>query len=348
MEGSVQNLGFCNSYSACGVTNPYLNFVGSPKANFDSVYTPLLPDIQFDCADFSYTNPEIENKYIDVLNKQGVVGKAWDSVKNLFGSKMGSKAVTKKLELYKKGLVSEEEIIDTVNKYAKGQQKALDFVADWGSTIAGAGAFALAMPLAGVSIAIPLCLAGAAGALFKTSAKRLDAYSAGREYKTGPYDVATGAISGLLSPIVNGVGNAVMKKAAGALGVNVLGRGAGRLASRELGDIIKHFALYPKQKLEGTALRKLAAWGAGKAVRGIAKFGGAFALRQYVFAVFSQDAISKTILMNSPIVKVFGQEKILDQLEKNKGKEIDFSNNIYACMATPAAEQEKMQHLCNA
>lgn len=147
MEGSVQNSGLNSGFYNVGVQNPYLKFAGNQGAGFDSVYDPFLFDVKFDCTEFSYVNPKIEEKYNDVLNKQGIVGKVWDFAKNSFGSKMGSNAVTKKLEIYKKGLVTEEEIVDTINKYAKGQQKALDFVADWGSTIVGAGAFALAVQL---------------------------------------------------------------------------------------------------------------------------------------------------------------------------------------------------------
>ncbi len=350
MEGSVQNSGYYSPHST-GIVPLHLNFAGGQNAGFDAVYDPFLADIKFDSLNFSRTNPEIEEKYNDVLNKQGLIGKVWDFAKNSFGSKMGSNAVNKKLELYKKGLVSEDEIIDTVNKYAKGQQKALDFVADWGSTIVGAGAFALALPLVGSSVPVALGFAALGGALFKTGSKRLDAYSAGRNYKTGPYDLATGAINGLLSPLVNGVGNIVMKHAAGKLGLKAVGKGAGKLASHEFGDVIKHLALYPKQAFEGSVVKRLASWGTGKTVRGIAKFGGAFALRQYVFAMFSQDAISKTILLNSPFVRVFGQEEALKKLEESKMKEVDFSNNMYAaCMMSPekCAEIQKASMALNA
>ncbi len=328
MEGSVQNSGLNSGFYNVGVQNPYLKFAGNQGAGFDSVYDPFLFDVKFDCTEFSYVNPKIEEKYNDVLNKQGIVGKVWDFAKNSFGSKMGSNAVTKKLEIYKKGLVTEEEIVDTINKYAKGQQKALDFVADWGSTIVGAGAFALAVPL-GATVPVALCWAAVGGALFKTGAKRLDAYSAGRKYKTAPYDIATGAISGFLSPIVNGVGNAAVKAVGTKIGLKNL-TNMGKFVYNDFGDLIKHFALFPKQKLEGAASKKFAAWGAGKAFRGISKFGGAFALRQYVFTVFSQDAISKNIIMNNPLIKVFAQQEIIDKIEQSEGKKIDFSDNMYA------------------
>lgn len=341
MEGSVQNLRPQSFYNV-GISNPYLNFAGKEDASFDTVYDPFLADIKFDCTDFSYANPEIEKKYNDVLNKQGIVGKVWDFAKNCFGSKMGSNAVSKKLELYKKGLVSEEEIIDTVNKYAKGQQKALDFVADWGSTIIGAGAFALAMPLC-ASVPIALTCAAVGGALFKTGAKRLDAYSAGRNYKTGPYDIATGAICGFLSPIVNGVGNAAVKAVGARLGLKNLANAGGKFVYNGFGDAIKHFALFPKQKLEGSAIKKLAAWGTGKAFRGITKIGGAFALRQYVFAAFSQDAISKNIIMNNPLIKVFAQQEVIDKIEESKSKDIDFSNDMYAACRMMPQQQAQIQ-----
>lgn len=338
MEGCVQNIGY---YNKVGVSNTYLNFVGNDNTKFDTVYDPFLSDIKLDCVEFSSANPEIEEKYDDILNKQGLVGKVWDFAKNTFGSKMGSKAVSKKIELYKQGLISEDEIVDLVNKYAKGQQKALDFVADWGATVIGAGAFALAVPL-GAGVPLALGCAALGGALFKTGTKKLDAYSAGREYKTAPYDIATGAISGLLSPIVNGIGNAAVKTVAGKLGLQNVTKGVGSLIYRDFGDAIKYFALFPKQELQGAVAKRLAAWGAGKAVRGVAKFGGALALREYVFAVFSQDAITKTALMQSPFVRILANQGILDEIEEIKGKEIDFSNDMYACF-NPQSGQFQMQ-----
>lgn len=204
-------------------------------------------------------------------------------------------------------------------------------VADWGATVIGAGAFALAIPL-GAGVPLALGCAAVGGALFKAGAKKLDAYSAGREYKTAPYDIATGAISGLLSPIVNGIGNAAVRTIAGKIGLQNVTKGAGSLIYRNFGDAIKYFALLPKQELQGTAVKRLAAWGAGKTVRGIAKFGGALALREYVFAAFSQDAISKSMLMNNTLIKVLGQQEIIDKIEENKGRDIDFSNDMYACL----------------
>ena len=328
MEGCVQNIGYHNNI---GVSNPYLNFVGNDNAKFDTVYDPFLTDIKLDSVEFSSVNPEIEEKYADILNKQGLVGKVWDFAKNTLGNKMGSKAISKKIELYKQGLISEDEIVNLVNKYAKGQQKALDFVADWGATVIGAGAFALAIPL-GAGVPLALGCAAVGGALFKARTKKLDAYSAGREYKTAPYDIATGAISGLLSPIVNGIGNAAVRTIAGKIGLQNVTKGAGSLIYRNFGDAIKYFALLPKQELQGTAVKRLAAWGAGKTVRGIAKFGGALALREYVFAAFSQDAISKSMLMNNTLIKVLGQQEIIDKIEENKGRDIDFSNDMYACL----------------
>ena len=67
--------------------------------------------------------------------------------------------------------------------------------------------------------------------------------------------------------------------------------------------------------------------------------------------MFSQDAISKTILLNSPFVRVFGQEEALKKLEESKMKEVDFSNNMYAaCMMSPekCAEIQKASMALNA
>lgn len=126
--------------------------------------------------------------------------------------KNGLKSVNKTIEAYKKGLVSEEEALNSVSKYVKGQTKVLDFVADWGAMIVGAGAFALTLPLFAAGVPAALGCAALAGGISKVGAKFIDAKTGNRKYNTLNYDMVTDAINGVLIPLVNGIGNAVVKR----------------------------------------------------------------------------------------------------------------------------------------
>lgn len=332
---------FNSAYNYTNAPDAGFNFAGS-FSGYNNVYNPFLNKLRADIAEFSNVTQinALEAQFTDIYNKQGAVGKVWDFIKNKLGMKNSSLGVKRTIGLYKNGKATENETIDAINKYAKGQQKALDFVADWGSTVIGAGVFALAMSF---GVGIPVALGGAAlgGAIFKTGTKKTDARSAGREYKTLPYDIVTGAINGLLSPLVNGIGNFVVKNAAVRMGLQNITNGAGGFVCNGIEDVIKYIALLPKQKLQGNIVKRFIAFGLGKTVRGIAKLGGAFALRQYVFAAFSKDAVAKNSLGGLSLVNIFGRDDLLDKIEKSEANQIDFSNNMYARIEPSANPNEK-------
>ena len=117
----------------------------------------------------------LEEMFANVVKQQGIVGKSWDFIKNTFKLKNGSNDVSAKLKLYKDGLISQEEAQNSVKSYIKGHKKVLDFLADWGSTAVGAGAFLLASSFLPTTLGVCIGISALSGGLFKVGAKALDA-----------------------------------------------------------------------------------------------------------------------------------------------------------------------------
>ena len=280
---------------------------------------------------------EFELQFEAVQQKQGFIGKNWDAIKNKFNLKNSSNSINKKIDDYKKGLITEEEITNSVKKYIKGQTQALDFIADWGSTIAGASVFAISLPLVASSVSGALCCAAIAGGIFKTSVKYADAKSGDRKYNTGTYDLVTGGINGLLSPIVNGIGSAISQATAKGTGAIAARKTITKIInSRNFDEIVRFFALYNKKMIQEPIKNTLSSVLLGKSIKTVSKFGLAFILRELTFLYFktmdkkstystSMNAILKfTGIENDPRVK----EKYEKSLDK-KTKEADLSNDVY-------------------
>lgn len=272
---------------------------------------------------------EIEEKFNKVVSQQGLVGKCCDFVKNKFHLKYGSDDVSEKIKLYNQGQISKEEAQKALSGYINGHKKVLDFFADWGSTAIGAGAFALATTFLPVTLPAGLAIAALTGGAFKCCAKLIDASTGDRPYKTAGYDFITGAINGVLSPIVNGIGNIATKHGAKLLGVNVATKDVKRnFVSVEKYALLERVLLYPKQILEGKFFKRLAVFASGKAFRGISKFGFALLMREAAFSVLS----GKNLKGENSILKgfmVFSNEEMELLKDKLDASTIDISNDVY-------------------
>ena len=117
------------------------------SANYNSSDTNFLRE------DFEKTKEE-----------QGLIGKAWDGIKNLFNLKTGSDSVEETLEKYENGEITQEEAQLALEKYKNGQEMSVDVVSDITSGIVAVGAAALAPVTGGAS----LLVAASAGAVSKT------------------------------------------------------------------------------------------------------------------------------------------------------------------------------------
>lgn len=106
---------------------------------------------------------------------------------------------------------------ESVRKYTESQNNARGLVCDMASGITAGLVYTAAVAAApftgGASIAVGVVAASAAGSLVKTSVNALDKLSAGEKYtlSDAKYDMATGALNGVLAPITAGIGGAVAK-----------------------------------------------------------------------------------------------------------------------------------------
>lgn len=235
----------------------------------------------------SATNADVASQLRTELNKtkeeQGLIGKAWDGIKNLFGMKAGSDNVEKTIEKLENGEISQEEAQEVLTKYQDGQKMCVDVVGDMVSGIVAVGCAAAAPFTGGAS----LLVAAGAGAAVKVTIKGVDCAVGGRDYKLKDfgYDLITGSINGAMAPVTNALGGVAGTGVAKACGLNF-----GKMVVKETGEEVfeqtvkqtgKSFLtnLLAKQGTEyvakegakiglKTTMAKVAAYGADMAVDG--------------------------------------------------------------------------------
>ncbi|MDO5436575.1 MAG: ADP-ribosyltransferase [bacterium] len=179
----------------------------------------LLPPPPRDKSDSSASADKLREELDSIKEDQGLIGKAWDGIKNLVGLGAGSNKAEKAIEQYEKGEISLEEAEEALTKYEDGQKMSVDVVGDMLSGIVAVGAAALAPFTGGAS----LLVAAGTGALVKVGVKGLDSVVGGRDYtiKDFGYDLITGSINGAMAPLTNALGGAAGTGVAKACGLNV-------------------------------------------------------------------------------------------------------------------------------
>ena len=189
-----------------------------------------------DVVTFSSNLPSNSNTAVQLraeLNKttgeQGLIGKAWDGIKNLFGMKAGSNNVEKTIEKLEKGEITQEEAQEVLTKYQDGQKMCVDVVGDMISGFVALGC-AMAAPVTGGA---SLLVAAGAGAAVKFTIKGVDCAVGGRDYKIKDfgYDLITGSINGAMAPLTNALGGVVGTGVAEICGLN-----AGKVIVKETGE----------------------------------------------------------------------------------------------------------------
>ncbi len=257
--------------------NPYLYTSKISKTeNANNRNHPLSSSQKNSYDKFTYANKSnLRKEFEETEKQQGIIGKAWDGIKNIFGAKSGSKHVEKVIKQAERGEISQEEAQEALNKYKEGQKTCIDVVADLASGILAVGAFALAVPTGGASLAVGLGIATAVGAGVKVGIKAGDALATGKEYKGKDllYDTLTGGINGVLAPITNGLGNTVTKTIGKKLGLKIIQEGAEEAAEQGIKLGIKQTAknIVLNQTIdvaEGTIGKRALALGAGMAIDG--------------------------------------------------------------------------------
>ena len=233
-------------------------------------------DLKGDSAEFSSVSSKSEtstlrDEFNSVKEEQGLIGKAWDGIKNFFNMKTGSDNIEDTITKYENGEISEQEAKSALENYKNGQKMCVDVAADITSGIIAVGAAALAPVTGGAS----LLVAAGAGAVSKTVIKASDAFLAGREYelKDLGYDLITGSVNGAIAPLSNALGGAAGTGVAKACGLNVVNGAAKTTGKGMIANLLaRQGASYVAK--EGTKLSagvigaKVLSYGADMAVDG--------------------------------------------------------------------------------
>ena len=233
-------------------------------------------DLKGDSAEFSSVSSKSEtstlrDEFNSVKEEQGLIGKAWDGIKNFFNMKTGSDNIEDTITKYENGEISEQEAKSALENYKNGQKMCVDVAADITSGIIAVGAAALAPVTGGAS----LLVAAGAGAVSKTAIKASDALLAGREYelKDLGYDLITGSVNGAIAPLSNALGGAAGTGVAKACGLNVVNSAAKTTGKGMIANLLaRQGASYVAK--EGTKLSagvigaKVLSYGADMAVDG--------------------------------------------------------------------------------
>lgn len=239
---------------------------------------------QFNTLNSAESTSSLRSEFQEIKNSQGLIGKAWNGIKNFFGMKNGSNQVEETIQKAENGEISPEEAYEHIEKYKAGQEQSVDLVADIASGIASFASFSLATgvglaaaPFTGGAslglVAAGLGIAGASGAAVKVGIKGIDAAVGGRKYDSLIYDLATGGINGIFAPITAGIGGAVGKSVAAKVGVNAVREGGEVLIKEGIkqtakGAIAKTLLTTNISYTGGTMLTRGLALGADMAVNG--------------------------------------------------------------------------------
>ena len=242
----------------------------------DTLFYGDFGDLKEDSAEFSSVSSKSEtstlrDEFNSVKEEQGLIGKAWDGIKNFFNMKTGSDNIEDTITKYENGEISEQEAKSALENYKNGQKMCVDVAADITSGIIAVGAAALAPVTGGAS----LLVAAGAGAVSKTAIKASDALLAGREYelKDLGYDLITGSVNGAIAPLSNALGGAAGTGVAKACGLNVVNGAAKTTGKGMIANLLaRQGASYVAK--EGTKLSagvigaKVLSYGADMAVDG--------------------------------------------------------------------------------
>ena len=146
----------------------------------------------------------LETQFETVQKEQGILGKAWDGIKNFFHIGLSSNDVKETIEQYKNGEISYEDVQSTIESFDKKQEGAVNIIANAATGLTTAG---IAVATGGIgALAVGAAIGGATKAGLKTLDRATnniegDALDAKQIAKDG----LTGAIDGAISTVTAGM-----------------------------------------------------------------------------------------------------------------------------------------------
>lgn len=139
-----------------------------------------------------------------VQNEQGILGKAWNGIKNFFCMGLSSNDAKEAIEQYQKGKITFEEAQETIEAYDKKQENAVNIIANTATGIATAG---IAVATGGFgALAAGALIGGATKAGLKTLDRATNSIEGDAiDVKQIAKDGLTGAIDGAVSTVTAGM-----------------------------------------------------------------------------------------------------------------------------------------------
>lgn len=133
----------------------------------------------------------------EVKNEQGIFGKAWNGIKNLFGVGLSSNKIEDKITQYENGEISYEEVQESINKFEQKQKGMTDIIANTTSGLITAGAV---IATGGVGLIAGAAIGGGVKAGLKTldrATNNIDGDAI--DIKQMAKDGITGAVDGVMT-----------------------------------------------------------------------------------------------------------------------------------------------------
>lgn len=176
--------------------------------------SPIKGEITYSEAEMGeeYTIEDLKEEYEQIQKEQGIVGKAWNGIKNAlpFLSKLGCQGSNEIEEIIAKaenGEISIEEAKEAIEKYKKNQESGMETALNTATALVATVACVLAGPVGwGALIAVGV----GAGIVSRVG---LGAMEAGTNEVEGDYtgkdvaeDAGKGAVIGLVSSVFKGLG----------------------------------------------------------------------------------------------------------------------------------------------
>jgi hypothetical protein len=165
----------------------------------------------------------LEEVLEETNDKQGFIGKSWNSVKEGLGVGLSASDCSEIVEKYKNGEVSYEEALETLQSYNDKESSMTDLFANIATGIASIAVATAAVSAGPIGWLTALAIGAPTGALVKTGLKVCDRATNNVEddefdTKQMTKDVVTGAVTGMTSAVSSGIGAGIKT---GSIGLSI-------------------------------------------------------------------------------------------------------------------------------
>ena len=170
------------------------NFVQASSQDYDEQITGTEPA------------SDLRKSLEEAKDKQGILGKAWDGIKNFFGVGSRTDKLEEMVEQAENGEISTAEVEEAISEFEQKQDSVVDIFGNVASGLVAVSSIALAPVTGGASLLVGAAAGGvtnvAVNGLEKGTNEVEDDYSA----KDITKDFVTGAVTGTITTVTAGIG----------------------------------------------------------------------------------------------------------------------------------------------